>query len=150
MLEALIDRANYNTEVCRKLIKDLAKSEELELHRGYGRIESRKRFKKQGVGAPLLEKRARNLLYIDESGKSVPQPLTFQHPPFFALGAVAMQQEEVDNYCAAADEIKLNVPGLREQPQTNSVTTPAATSAPAHNRSTLNQALFSIITSNFS
>jgi hypothetical protein len=114
VLEALIDRANYDTEVCKKLVRDLAKSEELELHRGYGRIESRKRFKKKGTGAPLLERRSRNLLYIDESGKSVPQPLTFQHPPFFALGAVAMQQEEVDNYCIAADEIKLKFFGRKD------------------------------------
>jgi hypothetical protein len=47
VLEALLVRANYDTEVCKKLVKDLAKSEELELHRGYGRIESRKRFKKK-------------------------------------------------------------------------------------------------------
>lgn len=107
-------RAGYDAEVCGQLIKDLAKSEEAELHRGYGRVESRNRFKKKNSGAPLLEKRPRNLLYIDESGKSIPQPLNPNHPPFFALGAVAMQQEEVVNYCAAADAIKLEFFGRKD------------------------------------
>lgn len=107
VLEVLVERAGYDTEACSKLVKDLAKNEEDELHRGYGRVESRARFKKKNSGAPLLEKRPRNFLYIDESGKSIPQPMNSQHPPFFALGSVAMQQEEVDNYCVAADKIKL-------------------------------------------
>jgi len=114
VLEALIERAGHDTEACSQLIKNLAKSEEVELHRGYGRVEPRTRFKKKNSGAPLLEKRPRNLLYIDESGKSIPQPLGPNHPPFFALGAVAMQQEEVDNYCAAADAIKLEFFGTKD------------------------------------
>ena len=109
-----MERAGYDTEVCSKLVRDLSKSEEAELHRGYGRLEARTRFKKKNSSAPLLERRPRNLLYIDESGKSVPQPSTFRHPPFFALGAVAMQQEEVDNYCAAADAIKLEFFGRKD------------------------------------
>lgn len=114
VLEALIDRADHDTELCRKLVRDLAKSEEQQLHKGYGRVESRKRFKKVGVGSPLLEKRPRSLIYIDESGKSVPQLPSDRHPPFFALGAVAMQAEEVDNYCIAADEIKLKFFGRKD------------------------------------
>jgi hypothetical protein len=108
VLGALLERADYDDAgACGELIKGLTKSEEAQLHRGYGRVESRPRFKKKNTGAPLLEKRPRNLLYIDESGKSIPQPLGPLHPPFFALGAVAMKQEEQDNYCVAADEIKL-------------------------------------------
>lgn len=114
VLEALIDRANCDTGACKKLVKDLAKSEEQELHKGYGRVESRKRFKKVGTGAPLLEKRPRSRIYIDESGKSVPQLPSDRHPPFFALGAIAMQQEEVDNYCTAADEVKLKFFGRKD------------------------------------
>lgn len=114
VLEALIDRANYDTELCGKLIKNLAKNEEQELHRGYGRVEARKRFKSVGTGSPLLEKRPRSLIYIDESGKSMPQLLSDRHPPFFALGGVAMQAEEVDNYCTAADEIKLKFFGRKD------------------------------------
>ena len=114
VLEALLERAGHDTQACKDLVKVLTKSEESELHRGYGRIEPRKRFKRKGTGAPLLERRTRNLIYIDESGKSIPQPLTFRHPPFFALGAVAMQQEEVDNYCASADEIKLEFFGRKD------------------------------------
>lgn len=114
VLEVLIKRAGHDAGVCSQLIKDLAKKEEAELHRGYGRVESRTRFKKKNSGAPLLEKRPRNLLYIDESGKSIPQPLNPNHPPFFALGAVAIQQEEVDNFCAADDAIKLEFFGTKD------------------------------------
>lgn len=95
----------------RPAYKDLAKSEETQLHRGYGRLEPRTRFKKNNSAHPLLEKRPRNLLHVDESGKSFPQPLNPLHPPFFALGAVAMQEEHVVAYCEAADAIKLELFG---------------------------------------
>lgn len=114
VLEVLMERAGYDAAACSELVKDLAKNEEDELHRGHGRVEPRARFKKKNSGAPLLEKRPRNFLYIDESGKSIPQPMNPQHPPFFALGSVAMQQEEVDNYCATADEIKLEFFGRKD------------------------------------
>lgn len=114
VLEVLVERAGYDTAVCSELVKDLAKNEEAELHRGYGRIEPRTRFKKKNSGAPLLEKRPRNPLYIDESGKSIPQPINPQHPPFFALGSVAMPQEAVDDYCVAADKIKLEFFGRED------------------------------------
>lgn len=114
VLEVLLKRANYDTHACSKLIKDLAEKEQIELHRSQGRIEPRTRFKKKHSGHPLLEKRPRNLLYIDESGKSIPQPLNPLHPPFFALGAIAMKQEEVDNYCVAADAIKLKFFGRKD------------------------------------
>lgn len=114
VLEALLDRADHDTRVCRDLVKTLAKGEERELHRGYGRIEPRSRFKRKGTGAPLMEGRKRNLIYIDESGKSVPQPLNANHPPYFALGSVAMPEEEVDNYRSAADAIKLEFFGRKD------------------------------------
>lgn len=58
VLEALMKRAGYDAEVCSQLIKNLAKSEETELHRGYGRVESRMRFKKKNSGAPPTGKTA--------------------------------------------------------------------------------------------
>lgn len=83
----------------------MAESEKHEVQRGFGRIESRKRFK-IGSGHPLLENRPRSILFIDESGKSKPEPPSPLAPPYFALGAVAMAAETVEDYCAAANEIK--------------------------------------------
>lgn len=105
-LEVLIKRADCDAEIVEELIRSLAELEQIELQRAYGRIESRKRFKPH-VGHPLLEKRRRSMLYIDESGKSVPGTNPTSQPEVFALGGVAMPEEAVDDYCAAADEIKL-------------------------------------------
>ena len=76
------------------------------LLRGYGRIESRRRFKPH-VGHPLLEQSPRSALFIDESGKSSPEPPTLSRSPIFAFGGIAMNEEALDNYRVAADEIKL-------------------------------------------
>jgi hypothetical protein len=114
LLEGLLERADHDTKACGELIKDIAKNEEVQRHRAYGHVEPRTSYKKKDAGHPLLEKRRRNMLYIDESGKSIPQPRNPGHPPFFALGAVAMQEEEVDNYCAAADSIKLEFFGRKD------------------------------------
>lgn len=102
--EVLLKRASFDERTCEELIKAVATQEQIELQRAYGRIESRKRFKKHSSYA-LLEGRKRSILYVDEGGRS----FIDRHGkyPFFALGAVAMPEEEEDNYCFAADEIKL-------------------------------------------
>lgn len=102
----LLKRAGFDHESVTELIKQLAKQEQIELQRGYGRIEPRRRFKPY-AGHPLLEQRRRNMLFIDESGKSAPEPSTPSRPTVFALGGIAMHEEAVDDYCVAADEIKL-------------------------------------------
>jgi hypothetical protein len=104
MLEVLVKRADCDASAVTGLIKELATRERIELDRGHGRIEPRTRFKPH-VSQPLLERRRRSMLYIDENGKSAPEPLP--QPSVFALGAVAMPEEAVDDYCAAADEVKL-------------------------------------------
>ena len=88
---------------CRDLVARLAEQEQIELQRAYGRIEQRKRFKKHS-SQPILDRRPRSNLYLDESGKSVVEPIA---PSFFALGGIALAQEKVDDYRVAADEIKL-------------------------------------------
>ena len=109
-VEVLLKRAGVDPGGCTALIEDLTRQEQLELQRALGRIESRQRFKKH-ASHPLLEKRARNILYVDESGKS---HAGGQGPNFFALGAVAIPAEEVDNYCVAANDIKLEFFGRRD------------------------------------
>ena len=86
------------------MIQKVAEAEQVELQRAYGRIEPRKRFKKHS-SYPLLEKRPRNVLYIDEGGRSFIDPSGKY--TFFALGGVAMPEEKEDDYIVAADEIKL-------------------------------------------
>lgn len=77
-------------------------------------MEGRARFKRKHSSHPLLENRLRSMLFIDESGKSFPEPRVQRHPPFFALGAVAMNEEDVEYYRAAADEIKLEFFGRKD------------------------------------
>ncbi len=103
-LEVLLQRANFDTSQCVGLIKELAKQEQAELQKAHGRIESRRRFKPHAPH-PLLEDRPRNLLFLDESGKSNPEPL-LAGPRFFALAAIAIAEEDFDDYCVDADEIK--------------------------------------------
>lgn len=106
VLEVLLKRAEFDPEVVSELIKELARNEQIELQRGYGRIEPRRRFKPH-VSHPLLEQRPRSVLFIDESGKSSSEPSMLSRSPIFALGGIAMNEEAVDNYRVAADEIKL-------------------------------------------
>lgn len=97
-------RADFDATPCTELINALARQEQNELLRAFGRIEPRKRFKTHS-SHPLLEQRPRSNLYIDEAGKSFPQPAII--PDFFALGAIALPEEEADNYCVAANDLKL-------------------------------------------
>jgi len=112
-VEVLLKRAEFEAETCSELIKQLSLREQIELQRSYGRIEARKRFKPH-VSHPLLEKRPRSMLYIDENGKSKPEPLAEARPTVFTLGAITMPAESVDDYCAAADEIKLQFFGTTD------------------------------------
>jgi hypothetical protein len=106
-LEVLLDRAEFDTSDCRKIIEDLAVAEQGQLLKAHGRIESRNRFKKKLSGHPLLDDRLKNVLFVDESGKALPHRLAPSFAPAFAVGAVAMQEEDVASYCSAADEIKM-------------------------------------------
>jgi hypothetical protein len=112
-LEVLLKRASFDPESVIALIKQLSAREQVELHKGYGRIESRRRFKPH-VSHPLLARRPRSGLYIDENGLSKPEPLAQERPTVFCLGAIAMPEESVDDYCVAADEIKLEFFGTAD------------------------------------
>jgi hypothetical protein len=106
IVEVLLKRAEFDDGgSVGELIKELADREKIDLQKSHGRIESRGRFKPH-VGHPLLEKRPRNGLYIDENGVSKPEPPAHSRPTVFSLGAVAMPEESVDDYRVAADEIK--------------------------------------------
>lgn len=103
LLEILLRRADYNTDHYKELVKDLAGYENSQLVKSYGRLESRKRYKGQS-SQPLLDERRINALYVDENGKSNPEPLVA--PTFFTLGAVSMEPDEVTSYKESADELK--------------------------------------------
>lgn len=76
-------------------------------HRADGRVEGRRRYKRSsGSGNPLRDDRPINLLTVDESG--VPHSQTASGGgDWFALGGVAMSQEEAARYRDAADRLKL-------------------------------------------
>jgi hypothetical protein len=102
-VEVLLKRADVDASGCTHLIEELARQEQIELQRALGRIEPRARFKGHSPH-PLRERRPRSILYVDESGQSHAKA---RAPHFFAVGAVAVPEEEVDNYCVAANEVKL-------------------------------------------
>ena len=103
LLEALLKRADYNADQSVALIKDLAGYENSQLLKSYGRIEPRNRYKGHSP-QPLQDSREISALYVDENGKSKPEPLASQ--AFFSLGAVAMTPQDVDAYKSAADNLK--------------------------------------------
>lgn len=109
--EVLLRRAEFDTKACYEIIKAVTAQEQIELMRAHGRIEPRKRFKKHSTYA-LLEQRPRSFLYIDEGGRSFID--RYGKHSFFALGGVAMAEEEEDNYRVAADEIKLRFFGRKD------------------------------------
>lgn len=89
-----------------KLIEDIARQERIELQRSYGRIEPRTRFK-TATHRTILAERHRSVLHIDEGGKSNPEHLVPPRPTYFSLAGIALPEEKIDDYKAAADEIKL-------------------------------------------
>lgn len=85
------------------LLGSLKHAENAQLNRSYGRLDSRTKY--SGLSShPLLEVTTRDNLFIDESGKSFPEP----HLPqsFFSLGSVSLSDAAVENYRIRADEIK--------------------------------------------
>jgi hypothetical protein len=105
VLQVLVARAGLSADVCASLAQDLAAQERVQLQKAHGRIEPRKRFKGHS-SHPLLECRPLTGLYIDESGKSVPEA-KLSDPTFFSLGAVALDDAGCDAYCKAANSVKL-------------------------------------------
>src|SRR5215207_3867216 len=110
-LSALLKRADFDIEVCQRLVTQIAEQERDALGRAFGRVESRTRFKGRS-GHPLLEMRPGNFLHIDESGISSPEPSKTR--AVFTMGAVAMDLEDIHVYRHAADEIKKRFFGTTE------------------------------------
>lgn len=103
VLEILLQRANYPSDEISTLISDIAHQERSELQKAYGRIEPRRRFKARG-GQPLQRRLPITHLYVDESGKSHVRKVS--SPEYFALGAVAIGDEEIGRYRRKSDDIK--------------------------------------------
>lgn len=104
-LKALMARGGLDTGEIDVLTALIHEREQTELMRANGRIEPRKRFTGAGVpsrGRPL------DLLSIDESGRSYMQPDGGEAPSWFALGGVAMSEEEASSYRRRADELKVH------------------------------------------
>ena len=114
-LRVLVDRAGAGDEVdIGALERRLIRLEEAELHRAYGRIEGRSRFRRRvGSGNPIREDRALNLLYLDESGTSHPAVKPGSQE-FFALAAIAMSSDAERAYIEAADQLKRDFFGHAE------------------------------------
>src|SRR2546422_7766528 len=100
-LNVLLKRADVKLDDCDALIRQLTILEQVELQRSYGRIEPRRRFTGHPAH-PVVQQRPRSVLFIDESGKSFPEPRVKHDPQVFALAGIALPATEVDNYNAAA------------------------------------------------
>ncbi|MDQ3167811.1 MAG: DUF3800 domain-containing protein [Chloroflexota bacterium] len=105
LLDVLLNRADEPREEVGQIVKDLGRLERIALQDAHGRVEPRTRFKRSEP-TPLVRQRNRNLLFIDESGQSGPVGSKGQR--VFALAGIAMDEEAVDNYTVAANEIKLH------------------------------------------
>jgi hypothetical protein len=103
VLEVLLERASFPTETIAMLVAEVAEQERSELQRSYGHIEPRTRFKASG-GHPLHLGLPISHLYVDESGKS--HKKISGASDCFALGAIAISEEEATLYRASADDIK--------------------------------------------
>lgn len=85
------------------MARDIARLEQGALLKAHGRIESRKRFKHDS-SHPLLRTHSVNHLFLDECGRADPESTALQ--PLFVLGAVALDEDEVQRYVDRADEVK--------------------------------------------
>ena len=103
LLTSMLSDTSIDVELCERLLAEIERTGRIAHQRAQGRIEPRKRYKGQSSRA-VQENRPVNRLYIDESGVSNREPLN--SPRFFALGAVAIDDEEVSQYCERADAIK--------------------------------------------
>lgn len=99
-LDRLLTRAGVEISICAELIAAVTREEQRHLLKAYGRIEPRARFKVKS-GHPLLDGRQKDLLFLDESGKS-----GRGQEPVFALGAISMTKEAHGEYKRAADALK--------------------------------------------
>ena len=102
-LEVILGRADFGTSSIRALSEALSREELRQLQIAEGRIEPRKRFGRH-ASQPLLDEREVYNLYLDESGKSPPEPLDGK--TYFALAGIGMTDEAAAAYCHAADALK--------------------------------------------
>ena len=102
VFSALLRRADYPAPELSDLLAAVADEEAGQLMRSAGHIEPRKRFK-SGSGQPLHEVRVPDYLFLDESG----QPAPSSPDSFFAIGGVAMAEEDVATYRDRADALKM-------------------------------------------
>jgi hypothetical protein len=105
LLAILLERAQLSVDECQALCRDLATKERIEWQRADGHIEPRTRFPTLG-SHPLLLDLPLNVLSIDECG--IPHPGSSSRQPVFTLAGIAFDVEDIDNYRAAADELKLD------------------------------------------
>lgn len=106
-LQRLLVRAGMDATDCASLIQRITHEEQRHLLKAHGRIEPRDRFKVKS-SHPLLDGRQRDLLFLDESGKSAKGL-----EPVFALGAVSLTARVNADYKRRADAIKMRFFGTR-------------------------------------
>lgn len=110
-LRVLVRRAGLAEEVnVHSIEREIADHERQALMRAYGRIEGRRRFRRQrhdspNLGNPIRQNRPTNLLFLDESGTSHPAAKPGSEN-FFALAAIAMSAQEEATYVSAMDDFK--------------------------------------------
>ena len=115
-LRVLLERAGADPSPCVRLAEGLGRQEGAALQRAYGRIEPRRRLR-GGSPQPLLDARPIDFMFVDEGGKSNPEP-HFKES-FFSLGAVALPEESVRTYVEAADSVKREFLHIRISPFTS-------------------------------
>ena len=111
LLEAMLRRADVHEDACSQLLDNIQRSARRARREANEPIAARKRYR-LGSGHPLTVERPENLLHLDESGLSGPEPN--EPESWFAIGGVAIDPADIPAYISQADEIKLEFFGTTD------------------------------------
>lgn len=107
-LSMLLRRAGLDDTNSKAIAQDLRIRSVQLTERAQGRVEAR--LTTRTTGHPLLENRPVTCLFLDESGTSA----LAAHDQVFALGGLAMHEEDVPDYVKRANDLKLEFFGRLE------------------------------------
>jgi len=103
LLDRLLRRAELRDADLEVLMRRIGQAEQAELEAAHGRVESRKRFG-GATAQPLLSRRTRNFLFVDESGSS--RPNVDGKDDFLALAGIAIDPAAAAAWTLTSAELK--------------------------------------------
>ena len=142
LLDRLLRRAQLHYADLDQLVRRIGQAEQAELEAAHGRVESRKRFG-GATAQPLLSRRTRNFLFVDESGSS--RPNVDGKDDFLALAGIGIHPNAAAAWAVKSAEIKrtFNLPpwAVFHEPDMRSRTVMWGFGADAHRQTDFDRAL---------